>query len=146
MDALPPNARQLGLAGLLPQVAALLAVWGGGPLAWTALAVAYGYAALIFSFLGGVWWGLALTRPNPVSWVMPVAVLPSLIALAGWLPWMVGWNWPGPELAILGGLIALSPLVDRAIGDMPEGWLGLRWRLSLGLGGLSLLIALHAAL
>jgi len=143
MDKISDNARWLGLAGLLPQFAALVAVFKGGPMAWTALGLAYGYAALIFSFLGGVWWGIGLSRPDRTpGWIFVAAVLPSLIALALWFPWMMGWSWPGSELVILGLLIAASPLVDRAIGFHPAGWMRLRWQLSLGLGALTVLIGL----
>ena len=62
MDKLSDNARLLGYAGILPQAIALLAVLKGGPAGWSALALSYGYAALIFSFLGGVWWGLGLAE------------------------------------------------------------------------------------
>jgi len=142
MTSLPANARLLGLAGLLPQLAALLAVLKGGPVAWTSLALAFGYAALIFSFLGGVWWGIGLSRPQMPRWIFAAAVAPSLFALALWFPWMMGWTWPGTELVVLGVLIAASPLVDRAIGFCPAGWMRLRWQLSLGLGGLTLLIGI----
>jgi hypothetical protein len=140
MDAISANARRFGYAGLLPQAAALIAVVYGGEARWSALALSFGYAALIFSFLGGVWWGLALAAPQVPRWIFAVAVLPSLLALALWYPWMVGETWPGPELVALGILIAASPLVDRAIGFAPAGWLALRWQLSLGLGGLTLAI------
>jgi len=142
MDKLPENARWLGLAGLLPQFAAFVAVLKGGPEAWTGLALAYGYAALIFSFLGGVWWGIGLSTPQAPRWTFIAAVTPSLIALALWFPWMVGWTWPGPELVVLGLLTAASPLLDRAIGFGSAGWMRLRWQLSLGLGGLTVMIGL----
>ncbi len=144
MEPVSDNARLLGYAGLLPQAAAFVAVLKDGPEKWTALAMAFGYAALIFSFLGGVWWGRAMAMPRAPRWVFAVAVLPSLIALALWFPWMVGDTWPGPELIMLGALIAASPLVDCATGFAPAGWMALRWRLSLGLGGLSLAIGLMA--
>ena len=144
MEPVSDNARLLGYAGLLPQAAAFVAVLKDGPEKWTALAMAFGYAALIFSFLGGVWWGRAMAMTRAPRWVFAVAVLPSLIALALWFPWMVGDTWPGPELIMLGALIAASPLVDRATGFAPAGWMALRWRLSLGLGGLSLAIGLMA--
>lgn len=140
MDTISPNARWFGYAGLLPQAAALIAMVKGGEAKWSAFALSYGYAALIFSFLGGVWWGLALAAPRVPRWVFAVAVLPCLIALALWYPWMVGDTWPGPELVVLGALIAASPLVDRAIGFAPAGWMALRWQLSLGLGGLTVAI------
>lgn len=142
MNPISDNTRLLGYAGLIPQAVAFMAVLKGGEAGWSALALSFGYAALIFSFLGGIWWGVGLTAPRPPRWIFLVAVLPSLIALALWFPWMVGWTWPGPEMLALGPLIALSPLVDRAIGGMPAGWMALRWRLSLGLGGLTLGIGL----
>ena len=57
-------ARRLGYAGLLPQIAALALFAGGGEWGWVALAAGFAYAALIFSFLGGVWWGQALAMPR----------------------------------------------------------------------------------
>ena len=147
MSRVSEAARALGYAGLLPQVAALLAVFKGGPWAWTGLALAYAYAALIFSFLGGVWWGIGIAqfdraKPETPRWIFLAGVTPCLIALAGWFPWMMGWTWPGPELIALGVCIALSPLVDLAVGLKPEGWLALRRNLSIGLGVLTILIGL----
>lgn len=144
MNALPPFARPLGLAGLLPQIACLLAVLNGGPMGWTALALAYAYGALIFSFLGGVWWGIGISQDTVPRWSLIVAVLPSLIGLAGWFPWMMGWTWPGPQLMALGLCIAASPLVDRALCRDAVDWLKLRRTLSYGLGGLTLVIGLMA--
>ncbi|MEI6644302.1 MAG: DUF3429 family protein [Novosphingobium sp.] len=144
MKRVSEAARALGYAGLLPQVAALLAVFKGGEWAWTALAMAYAYAALIFSFLGGVWWGIGIARPESPRWIFLAGVAPSLIALALWYPWMAGWTWPGPELLVLGGCIAASPLVDLGVGLKPEGWLALRRNLSILLGTLTVLIGLMA--
>ena len=140
MNKITVDARWLGLAGLLPQAATVAAVIKGGESRWTALALSFGYAALIFSFLGGIWWGLAMAAPRAPRWTYAVAVLPSLIALALWYPWMVGDTWPGPELVVLGALVAASPLVDRAIGFCPPGWMALRWVLSAGLGGLTVAV------
>ena len=144
--ARPPAARLLGLAGLLPQLAALGAVLVG-PEAWffPALATAYLYAVLIFSFLGGTWWGLAARTAQPPGWCYVVAVLPSLIALASAVPWMTGDPWPQPSLMLIGMLILLSPLVDRALtraGMAPDWWLGLRVQLSVGLGLTTLVLGL----
>ncbi len=144
--ARPPAARLLGLAGLLPQLAALGAVLVG-PEAWffPALATAYLYAVLIFSFLGGTWWGLAARTAQPPGWCYVVAVLPSLIALASAVPWMTGDPWPQPSLMLIGTLILLSPLVDRALtraGMAPKWWLGLRVQLSVGLGLTTLVLGL----
>ncbi|MEO1044077.1 MAG: DUF3429 domain-containing protein [Pseudomonadota bacterium] len=127
----------LGYAGLLPQLACLAAIFSDSDTQWAAQAVAFGYGALIFSFLGGLWWGLALGRREAPKWIYAAAVLPSLIALLLWLPWVYGEDWPGPSMIALGGLILASPLIDRAIGQslvLPNGWMRLRWHLSLGLG------------
>ena len=121
MNKLPDNARWLGLAGLLPQIAAVAAVIHGGEARWTALALSFGYAALIFSFLGGVWWGLALAAPRVPRWTFAVSVLPSLIALALWYPWMVGDTWPGPELVVLGALIAAGRSGNRFCATRLDG-------------------------
>lgn len=140
---LPPIARVLGFAGLVPQAAAVAVIVAGGPdLRSAALGLAYVYAALIFSFLGGVWWGLGAAADGPAPrWVWIVAVAPSLIALACALPLV---NRPADlslSLVALGGLIAFSLLADlrlKAAGLTPEGWLALRIPLSLGLGLLTL--------
>ena len=145
MTKVPESARALGYAGLLPQAAALLAVIKGGEISWTAMALAYGYAALIFSFIGGTWWGIGLARPETPRWIFLAAVTPSLIGVAAWLPWMEGWTWPGPELIVIGALILLSPLVDLAIGFKPEGWMRLRRDLSIGLGALTIGVGIAAS-
>ena len=77
----------LGLAGLLPQFACVAALYlGSEEWRYTAQAIAFGYAALIFSFLGGMWWGIAAMAPaaenrRTIGWVWVAAVAPSLIAL-----------------------------------------------------------------
>jgi hypothetical protein len=104
---------------------------------WTALALLYFYLASIFSFLGGVWWGLASSLPTVPRWTPIAAVLPSLAVWASFFPWLVGWSWPRPSLAALSVAVLLSPLVDRAIVGVHAGtadWHGLRLRLSIGLG------------
>lgn len=146
MNALPRAARQLGYAGLLPQAICALYVFDGGKWQWTAQAIAFGYAALIFSFLGGVWWGIGLSRDYAPRWIFGCAVMPSLLALAAYAPWIIGWEWPGPSLIALGVMLMLSPLVDVLIGEQAPGWLCLRTQLSLGLGGLTTLIGFAAVL
>lgn len=142
---LPATAKWLGYAGLLPQLLAVALLLDDSSRRWIAIAGGYGYAALIFSFLGGIWWGLALYSAHPPRWLYPAAVAPSLIALASYLPWTWGWDWPAPSLWILAMGLLLSPLVDHALGKaiaLPAGWLRLRIHLSLGLGLLTALLAL----
>jgi hypothetical protein len=136
----------LGLAGLLPQLLVVFALIGGNPEArFVALACGFAYAALILSFLGGMWWGLAAAhgRTSP-AWVWIAAVIPSLIAFASAYPWMVGAPWPGPSLVMLGIVLTGSLGVDwklRDLGLAPTWWLTLRIPLSLGLGGMTLATA-----
>jgi hypothetical protein len=142
---LHPSAKWLGYAGLLPQLFAVLMLIDDSGLRWIAIAGGYGYAAFIFSFLGGVWWGLGLTAQNPPRWLFTAAIAPSLIALATYLPWTWGWDWPTLSLWILALCLAASPLVDLALSrqiPLPDGWLRLRMQLSLGLGGLTAILAL----
>ena len=144
MSPVPRFARLLGYAGLLPQGLVLASLVFGGPeIRFTALSLGFAYAALIYSFLGGVWWGLAAASRLPVpGWLWAAAVLPSLFALVTAWPWATGHEWPGPSLVVLGVLIMTSALVDlklRSLSMTPEGWLSLRMPLSLGLGFMTLL-------
>lgn len=144
--ALPRLAYWLGLSGLLPQVAVVAVLLSGDEAGrFTVLALGYAYAALILSFLGGLWWGLAAaasTRAPPWLWI--ASVVPSLVALATAWPWTVGLRWPGPSLVVLGVALIAALGVDAALvrmGLAPPGWMRLRVPLSLGLGGLTLLAA-----
>ena len=143
---LPQTARWLGLAGLAPQVllaAALLAdPERFGP---TPAGVALVYAGLILSFVGGAWWGLASRSTAAVHgavWV--AAVTPSLIAFATSGAWAIGVP-VGTTLWITGAALIGTLAVDRRLvadGVAPPGWLGLRVPLSLGLGALTILVAI----
>lgn len=104
----PQLPRWLGLAGLLPQIAAAAIVFSGDTaLRFSALSLGYAYAALILSFLGGLWWGIAASHARPPEWLWVAAIVPSLVALASAVPWAVGEPWPAPSLIVLGvGLLA----------------------------------------
>jgi hypothetical protein len=146
-DDIPPVAHTLGYAGLLPQAAALLCLAGRGmDYRFSALAFAFAYGALILSFLGALWWGLAAAQPERApKWVWPVGVLPCLVALGTCVPWAIGADWPKPSLLVLALAIAATPLVDRRLARLelcPPGWLRLRVRLSTGLAILTALCAL----
>lgn len=142
--SLSPAARVLGYAGLLPQLLCIAMVAIGHEWRYSALAGGFAYAAAIFSFLGGVWWGQAVASGRATTGAYVVAVLPSLIAVALFLPWTFGWQWPGPALVYLGALILGSPVIDRALGFAGPGLLRLRWHLSLGLGGLTIALGVLA--
>jgi hypothetical protein len=138
--SLSPAARVLGYAGLLPQVFCCAMILAGHEWRYAALAGGFAYAAAIFSFLGGVWWGQAVQSGRATTGAYVLAVMPSLLAVALFLPWSFGWEWPGPALFYLGALILASPLVDRALGYAAPDFLRLRWHLSVGLGTLTLLL------
>jgi hypothetical protein len=146
---IPATPRLLGLAGLLPQLACVAVLYFGPP-EWrfAAQAIAFGYAALIFSFLGGMWWGIAAAAPaaerrQTLGWLWIAAVMPSLIALATYLPWVFGQTWPEPSLVMLGGALLMSPAVDAKLGPLaPRWWMALRVPLSIGLGTATIAAAL----
>ena len=143
--ALPRIALVLGAAGLAPQLWALLSTFSETN-RYIGLAAGYFYAALIFSFLGGLWWGVAVSRKEAPEWLYLAAVVPSLIAFATGIPWMTGATWPGPSLGVLGLGILAAPLVDRVLfkaGMIDRSLLWLRFGLSLGLGLLTLALAVR---
>ncbi|PLK22429.1 DUF3429 domain-containing protein [Porphyrobacter sp. TH134] len=142
--SLSPAARAFGYAGLLPQLICLALILMGHEWRYSALAGGFAYAAAIFSFLGGVWWGQAVQSGKATAGAYGVAVVPSLLAVALFLPWTFGWDWPGPALLYLGALIMGSPLIDRALGFADRAFLRLRWHLSIGLGGLTIALGLLA--
>jgi hypothetical protein len=136
---LPPAARLLGFAGLLPQLGLVAAMLVRPDVGWRLLAFAY--AALILSFLGGIWWGIAVRRGDRQAGLLVAAVVPSLVALALVVAAMLrlSLDWP---LVALGSALMLTLPVDRhlvATGGAPRDWMRLRVPLSLGLGALTIL-------
>lgn len=142
---MPPLARLLGFAGLLPHIAVLLVLLErNAELRFSALALGYAYAVIILSFLGGIWWGFAARAVQAPGWLWIAAIAPSLLALASAVPWAVGDAWPGPSLILVGAALLLSPTVDWRLvrrGLAPDWWLRLRVPLSLGLGGMTMAMA-----
>ena len=141
----PVWAMRFGYAGVLPQLLFLALAMLGDGAKWIAQAGAFAYAALIFSFLGGIWWAQACAVPAPRLRHFAVAVSPSLIGLACFMPWVLGLTWPGPYLALLGLLLTISPVVDIglfAAASETSQWTALRVRLSIALGLTTLLITL----
>ena len=150
LSRLPRPALFLGLAGILPQAACVVSGYSDPATRFAAGAAGCFYAAVILSFLGGIWWSSALTAGERRAWPYIVAVLPSLIAWAALIPWFQGLEWPGPSLLVLGACLILSPAIDsylarRAIAPSPAGWLMLRCILSLGLGVSTILLGLMPA-
>ncbi|MDC8783952.1 DUF3429 domain-containing protein [Roseateles koreensis] len=127
---LHPIAQRLGHLGLLPFVLGALLVWLIGDRNLEAHAfVALGlsaYAALVISFLGGIYWGFAFVQhiesPRPFVW----GVVPSAVAwLAVMMPAYAG-------LALHGAMLVVCYLVDRRLYPTlgASAWLTLRFRLS----------------
>ncbi|MBB3955723.1 DUF3429 domain-containing protein [Novosphingobium sediminicola] len=143
--SLPPSLTMLGLAGIAPQAICVLAALFVPDWRWFAIAAGCCYAAVILSFLGGMWWMAALigNRRDSVSFL--VAVMPSLIGWGAMLPWCFGWRWPGPSLLVLAACLPASPLVDyklKACAQLPLAWLRLRVVMAGGLGLTTLALAL----
>lgn len=138
-------ARMLGFAGLLPQLLALLLTATHVDAALGAI-VATGYAMLIVSFLGGIWWGFAMRASVGQPRLAAVAVVPTIVGFALVVARIAGLraDW---ALVALAGVLILTLLVDRMFVDeglAPNGWMGLRVPLSVGLAVLTLATAMVA--
>jgi len=123
-----PLALRLGYAGLIPFVAGAALTWlvrpDAHPYVVDALAK---YAALIASFLGGIYWGLGMRTPEAAAGRFVWGVLPSLLAwIAVVMPAYAG-------LAVLGAVLIVCYLVDRRVYPRYglQRWLVLRFRLTL---------------
>ena len=127
---LNPQALRIAYGGLVPFIIGTALVWliGGRDLdqhtfVTTALSA---YAALVISFLGGIYWGLAArqTVPSPTPFVM--GVVPSVVAWIGVLmP-------PYAGLVLHGAMLVIGYLIDRRFYPRlgAGAWLTPRFRLS----------------
>ena len=142
---IPGAALLLGLAGLIPFVAAAAAQWASLPLlapeAGLRLAIIYG--AIILSFLGGIRWGTAIGPYDSGRQTMEfsASVLGSLAGLAAaFLP-----SIPALALLIAGFLMqGLWDVMSVDSGRLPN-WFG-RLRMILTAGAVISLIAALLAL
>ncbi len=139
---LPPRpALLLGAAGLLPPLVALGAMLlARRPEQDLAFRAAGAYGAVILSFLGGAWWGIAASRGHPrdLPYWLGLAVLPALAGFAIVV-------FLGPLSLMLLALLFLGCLwVDRELGRRfvaPTWWLPMRLPLSLCMAGIYVMIA-----
>lgn len=124
---LPAWAWRLGAAGLLPFMLGAALVWGVSDEAFPYVTLALSaYGAVIVSFLGGIYWGVAFLQPEPQGRLWMWGVTPSLLA---WVGVMMP---PESGLVILGVALLLCYAVDRRLYPTVglERWLVLRFRLS----------------
>jgi hypothetical protein len=141
----PMPAIVLGAAGLLPLILALFVRLAAGanpdsPLPGMIGGLALAYSAMILSFLGGAWWGVASARASAEEQprLLVIAVVPSILALL-----FYGLSADAPVMCstLLGLVIAATPLVDRMLDRkrlVPAWWMNLRLPLSLALGALTI--------
>jgi hypothetical protein len=141
----PMPAIVLGAAGLLPLLIALFVRLAAGadpdtPLAGKIGGLAITYSAMILSFLGGIWWGVASARAGEAEQprLLVIAVAPTILAA---LLFGLSADMPVVCSTLLGLAIALTPLVDRMLDRrklVPAWWMNLRLPLSLALGALTI--------
>ena len=127
---LNPQALRLAYAGLVPFILGTALVWliGGRDLdqhtfVTTALS---SYAALVISFLGCIYWGLAARQTDPVSQHFVIGVIPSVVAWIGVLmP-------PYSGLVLHGAMLVAGYMIDRRFYPQlgVAAWLVPRFRLS----------------
>lgn len=147
--AIPAVAWIAGASGLVLPAIALIARLSAGSLPATPLPaflmlMSFLGSSLILAFLGGIWWGVALGRVDVarLGRYFGLAILPTILALG--IAAMSGWM-PKTGAVLLGVAIIASLLVDRGLRDrelVPSWWLPLRAWLSIGLGLLTILLAL----
>lgn len=141
MRQVPALPRLLGIAGLLPQLAAVIALYAG-PLEWRLPAqnAAIAYAAVTLAFLGGAWWGMAAGAPaaerrGTLGWLWVASVSMVAIAFTGLLFWMLDRLPAEPVLVMFGAALLMSPGVDTKLGALaPRWWMALRVPLSIAMG------------
>lgn len=132
---LPRTARLLGLAGLIPTLAMvavllLLPDWSN-----RAASAGLAYGAVIASFVGGTWWGLAARADRVDPRLLAWSVVPSLTA---WPALLVP---PATGLLLLAVVFATLLPTDRRLvadGVAPGWWMSLRRPLSWGMAALHL--------
>lgn len=141
-DAAPGIATLLGALGLLPFAAIGIALWfvESNQLIWLSVLLTT-YAAIILSFMGGVYWGMAMASParGRNRWYA-IGVLPALI---GWCATMLT---PAAGLMLMGAAFAGVYALDLAAvaqGLAPPWYRRLRRPLTVGVI-ISLMIAAGA--
>jgi len=126
-DRIPTVALLLGWAGVAPFAGlTALATLDGSARSAAAIAALVGYGAIILSFMGGVLWGLAMTRCRSQA-VYAVSVLPAVVSAAA----MLAQAKLGILILLFGfaGLLAYDLSCSRS-GGAPGWYPVLRWQLT----------------
>jgi positive regulator of sigma E activity len=122
------TAKILGYSGLIPFIILSIAGWLQIPFDQDVSRILVTYAAIIFSFMGAVHWGIAISSKQDGSKYLIVSVLPALMA------------WPAllvPQiyalLLLLFGFIALYAYDRSAEKDqqLPGWYLPMRKQLTI---------------
>jgi len=135
----PPPALGLGLAGLIPFMAAPAYMYNAGVFLPSIATAQLTYGATILSFLGGVRWGLLASGSPllPPTWSQySWSVTPSLVA---WVALLIP-NQPAATTLCVAGLTT-ALVLDMKQQGYPDWFRGLRLILTLG-AVLSLLCSL----
>lgn len=120
-------AHRLGYAGLIPFILGALLIWVVSDEAYPYVTLALSaYGAVIVSFLGGIYWGVAFQQPVPPTRWLVWGVIPSLLA------WVAAMMPPQSGMVVLGVVLVLCYAVDRRFYPTMglSAWLVLRFRLS----------------
>ncbi len=125
-----PSDERMPMAALIPGVLGLIPFWGLALLVAMPLDVPTDlamfalvtYGAIILTFVGAIWWGLAVHAPEgtPRSWMFIWSVIPSLIGWSGVLVSEV----IGIPMIMIGLLMqwALDLAVHRACPTLFPAW------------------------
>lgn len=140
---IPPEAKILGVGGLIPLVAGV-AVHAAvpQPLGYPLAQMLVDYATLILSFIGGIHWGFASAAfaRGPVGSAAPrllgLSVLP---AFAGLLVLLLPTLVATPLLAVAFVGVLLLDRVSEGLGYAPDWWMQLRMQVT---GGVVVLLAI----
>ncbi|MFO1112608.1 MAG: DUF3429 domain-containing protein [Rhodospirillales bacterium] len=147
---IPPEAKILGVGGLIPVVAGVAVHAAvpeplGYPLAHTVVV----YATLILSFIGGIHWGFASAAfaRGPVGSAAPrllgLSVLPAFVGLGVvLLPALAA----APLLAVAFVGVLLLDRVSEGLGYAPDWWMRLRIQLTGGIVVLLVILTITLAI